>query len=215
MHAYQPDRLAPQTNSARQFFDALLCHPRLCAGAALSLAVMTLICVNALWYQPGKHPAPLFATRTLDTNSTGQVQQVAALQSQATKKKTNTAAAAAAAEQNGELLREVQTALSVRGYYDGKLDGMYGPRTKRAIQAFQKDSSLPQDGKVSLRLLTQVLLSTSARPQQVPVPNETQTVAVPTKVKTVKVKAIEPLVEPADGLVALGVVALTVGYIYK
>ena len=197
MHAYQPDRLVKEPNSALQFLDALLRHPRLCAGAALSLVVMTAICVNAIWYQPGKHPAPLFATRTIDENSVGSTQRVA----QATKPAQRTQVAAATGTDNsGELLREVQTALSVRGYYGGKLDGIYGSRTKAAITEFQKDHSLPQDGKVSLRLLTQVLLSASSRPQAVPVPTENQVVETIKKVKTVKV-----LPKPdatADGLVA-------------
>ena len=198
MHAYQPDRLVKEPSSTLQFLDALLRHPRLCAGAALSLVVMTAICVNAIWYQPGKHPAPLFATRTLDTNSVGSTEQVAKVTKPA--KRRQVAAASSGSEESGELLREVQTALSVRGYYGGKLDGIYGSRTKAAITEFQKDHSLPQDGKVSLRLLTQVLLSASSRPQAVPVPSENQVVETVKKVKTVKVL---PKPEPtADGLVA-------------
>lgn len=199
MHAYQPDRLAKEPSQTLQFLDALMRHPRLCAGAVLSLAVMTVICVNAIWYQPGKHPAPLFATRTLDNNATDSMLNVAMVSKPA--KRTQTAAAASGNDASGELLREVQTALSVRGYYGGKLDGIYGSRTKAAITDFQKDHNLPQDGKVSLRLLTQVLLSASSRPQEVPVPSETQMVRTTTKVKTVKVPLEKPVSTP-DGLVA-------------
>lgn len=200
MHAYQPDRLVKHPSSYLQFLDALLRHPRLCAGAALSLVVMTAICVNAIWYQPGKHPAPLFATRTLDINSVGSTERLAKVATPAPRVELAAVSASAGKEDSGELLREVQTALSVRGYYGGKLDGIYGSRTKAAITAFQKDHSLPEDGKVSLRLLTQVLLSASSRPQEVPVPNQNQVVETVKKVKTVKVL---PKPEPsADGLVA-------------
>ncbi|MEP0943119.1 MAG: peptidoglycan-binding domain-containing protein [Rhizobiaceae bacterium] len=199
MHAYQPDRLAQQPSRILKFVDAMLRHPRLCAGAALSVAVMTVICVNAIWYQPGKHPAPLFATRTLDNNSVGSTQQVAKLAKPS--QRVQLAAASANDGESGELLREVQTALSVRGYYGGKLDGIYGSRTKSAIVSFQKDNNLPKDGKVSLRLLTQVLLSGSSRPQEVPVPTESQVVSTATKVKTVSLSVDQPA-ETADGLVA-------------
>ena len=198
MHAYQPDRLVKEPSSTLQFLDAMLRHPRLCAGAALSLMVMTAICVNAIWYQPGKHPAPLFATRTLDTNSVGSTERVAKVTKPA--QRVEVAAASSGNDSSGELLREVQTALSVRGYYGGKLDGIYGSRTKAAITDFQKDHNLPEDGKVSLRLLTQVLLSASSRPQEVPVPTENLVVEATKKVKTVK---ILPKPEAtADGLVA-------------
>ena len=199
MHAYQPDRLVQSPSRALQFVDAMLRHPRLCAGAALSLAVMAAICVNAIWYQPGKHPAPLFATRTLDSDSVGLTQRVAKVTKPS--QRVQVAAVASNGEESGELLREVQTALSVRGYYGGKLDGIYGSRTKAAITDFQNDHSLPQDGKVTLRLLTQILLSSSSRPQEVPVPTESQVVQNATKVKTVKVP-LATSAETADGLVA-------------
>ncbi|MEP1206709.1 MAG: peptidoglycan-binding domain-containing protein [Rhizobiaceae bacterium] len=199
MHAYQPERLTQKSSRGLPFVDALLSHPRLCAGAALSLAVMGAICVNAIWYQPGKHPAPLFATRTLDNDAIKSSNRVAKAADPAKTRKV--LSKKASNEQSGELLREVQTALSVRGYYGGKLDGLYGSRTKSAIEDFQKDHSLKQDGKVSLRLLTQVLMSASSQPREVPVPKPAQVVSNVTKVKTVKLTAPNPA-EEVDGLVA-------------
>ncbi len=160
---------------------------------------MGAICVNAIWYQPGKHPAPLFATRTLDNPALTQLSNLSKAQTPV--KVRRVATQTLSEEQSGELLREVQTALSVRGYYGGKLDGLYGSRTKGAIEEFQKDHSLAQDGKVSLRLLTQVLMSASSRPQEVPVPSTNQVVENVTKIKTVKVSAPDP-VDALDGLVA-------------
>ncbi|MFA5156795.1 MAG: peptidoglycan-binding domain-containing protein [Candidatus Omnitrophota bacterium] len=43
---------------------------------------------------------------------------------------------------------EIQTALKNAGYYDGNIDGKVGPKTKKAIQDFQKANSLEADGKV-------------------------------------------------------------------
>ncbi len=199
MHAYQPERLIQKPSRIFQVVDALMCHPRLCAAAALSVAVMGSICVNAIWYQPGKHPAPLFATRTLDNDASTRSNDLAKAKTPV--KVRRVATQTLSEEQSGELLREVQTALSVRGYYGGKLDGLYGSRTKGAIEDFQNDHSLSQDGKVSLRLLTQVLMSASSRPQEVPVPSANQVVENVTKVKTVKVSAASPI-EAVDGLVA-------------
>jgi peptidoglycan hydrolase-like protein with peptidoglycan-binding domain len=43
---------------------------------------------------------------------------------------------------------EIQTALKNAGYYDSSIDGKVGPKTKKAIQAFQKANGLEADGKV-------------------------------------------------------------------
>lgn len=44
------------------------------------------------------------------------------------------------------VIARVQDALSTSGYYDGAIDGAYGPKTREAIEAFQADRGLPQTG---------------------------------------------------------------------
>ena len=46
----------------------------------------------------------------------------------------------------GEEVSAVQAALKDRGYYDGKVDGIYGTVTKNAVTKFQKDNGLKTDG---------------------------------------------------------------------
>jgi hypothetical protein len=43
---------------------------------------------------------------------------------------------------------EIQTALKNAGFYAGSIDGKVGPKTKAAIEAFQKANGLTADGKV-------------------------------------------------------------------
>lgn len=43
---------------------------------------------------------------------------------------------------------EIQTALKNAGYYIGEIDGKIGPKTKKAIEEFQKANGLQADGKV-------------------------------------------------------------------
>lgn len=43
---------------------------------------------------------------------------------------------------------EIQTALKNAGYYTGAIDGKIGPKSKKAIEAFQQDNGLVVDGKV-------------------------------------------------------------------
>lgn len=44
--------------------------------------------------------------------------------------------------------KQVQTALKNAGYFEGKIDGKIGSKTRSAIKAFQKANSLKADGKI-------------------------------------------------------------------
>lgn len=45
-------------------------------------------------------------------------------------------------------IEEIQTALKNAGYYSGAVDGKLGPKSKKAIEAFQNENGLKADGKV-------------------------------------------------------------------
>lgn len=47
-----------------------------------------------------------------------------------------------------EKMRDIQQALKNAGYYDGKIDGIKGKGTKKAIKDFQKANGLKADGVV-------------------------------------------------------------------
>ena len=66
-----------------------------------------------------------------------------------------TAAAAAVEEaavlrqgSRGEDVKTVQRKLKRWGYYDGNVDGIYGPKTKEAVKYFQRKNGLTADGIV-------------------------------------------------------------------
>ena len=42
--------------------------------------------------------------------------------------------------------KDLQTALHAAGYYDGPIDGVYGPTTVEAVEALQTDEGLPTTG---------------------------------------------------------------------
>ena len=46
----------------------------------------------------------------------------------------------------GIAVRKLQTALKNQGYYSGKIDGVYGKSTVKAVKAFQKANGLKADG---------------------------------------------------------------------
>ena len=43
---------------------------------------------------------------------------------------------------------EIQTALKHAGFYNGKIDGKIGPKSKKAIEDFQSANALKVDGKI-------------------------------------------------------------------
>jgi murein L,D-transpeptidase YcbB/YkuD len=47
--------------------------------------------------------------------------------------------------------KQIQQALKNAGFYTGKVDGDIGPKTKKAIEAFQSQHGLKADGKVGAK----------------------------------------------------------------
>lgn len=56
-----------------------------------------------------------------------------------------------AAESSAPSIEQIQTALKNAGLYEGSIDGKSGPKTTKAIEAFQQQSNLKVDGKVGLK----------------------------------------------------------------
>ena len=54
---------------------------------------------------------------------------------------------------NGSIVIQVQSRLARAGYYHGPIDGVMGPRTHYAIQAYERDHGLRVDGVISGQLL--------------------------------------------------------------
>jgi peptidoglycan hydrolase-like protein with peptidoglycan-binding domain len=48
-------------------------------------------------------------------------------------------------------IRKVQETLRTKGYYEGKVDGVFGLRTRASIRAYQKAENLPITGQVDIR----------------------------------------------------------------
>ena len=46
----------------------------------------------------------------------------------------------------GEKVRQLQERLKELGYYEGEVDGQFGPGTRDAVTAFQKNNGLDADG---------------------------------------------------------------------
>ncbi len=53
----------------------------------------------------------------------------------------------AATSESSSIAQGIQQGLKDMGYYDGAIDGIYGPQTTDAIKAFQKEAGITVDGR--------------------------------------------------------------------
>ena len=60
--------------------------------------------------------------------------------------------------------RDIQRALKRAGYYTGHIDGAIGPRTKKAVRAFQKANGIKPDGIVGQQTWAKLQEYLSAKP---------------------------------------------------
>ncbi len=72
----------------------------------------------------------------------------------------------------GESVVNLQTRLQTLGYYDGAVDGQFGPGTRTAVTAFQQQHGLTADGVVGPET-SQLLYSDEAQPAATQSPTDT------------------------------------------
>lgn len=148
---------APSESLMARAGHVALDNPVAAGGTVVMGLTACLIVANAVGLQPGRHPAPFFATRDRpdavqlpepDGRSPGlQIQEISTL------------------------VLDLQISLRKIGLYEGPLDGLNGPATERAIRAYERRSGQVETGEASEALLALVLLQGDAPAEgQVPVP---------------------------------------------
>jgi len=147
----------------RRLRDWVAAHPRDAVALLAAAAGSGAIAVNALMMQSGPHPAPLFALR--------QALPEAAPGAEALSRQRPVPAEVARAEPRqprprAELVADIQRSLARRGFYDGAVDGIYGPKTDAAVRDFAQAAQLKVGGEPTEAVLASILNSSikEARP---------------------------------------------------
>jgi peptidoglycan hydrolase-like protein with peptidoglycan-binding domain len=130
-------------------------------AAVCALAAVAVVLVNALALQRPPHPA----SRIVETPGAA----TAPSQAGTILKRTVAAApapisapvppqrpASASVHGRAELVLEIQRELANRGYYDGAVDGVLGPRTDQSIRDFEQAQGQRITGETSDALLGQI-----------------------------------------------------------
>ena len=115
-------------------------NPSVAGGTVAFVVIFSFVAANALWYQPGLHPHPIFRTRDpqspavlgarrLAEEQQGDVTTFRIERPEDAATTNATPAPAAPAQQPSQLVMEIQQQLVRRGLYNGTPDGIIGPRT--------------------------------------------------------------------------------------
>jgi len=135
---------------------------------ALGFIVIVLaavaIVVNGLLLQVGPHPAPMFK----DT-----VAAIPAAPKESSKDAAKVLPRARPPETTGrtesrptaEIIADIQRELARRGFYDGVIDGRYGPRTDAAVRDFEQASGLKASTEPNEALLAAIKRSVAKPPK--------------------------------------------------
>jgi peptidoglycan hydrolase-like protein with peptidoglycan-binding domain len=139
-----------------RFGEWLLRHPKDAIALLIAVLGSGAIAVNALWLQSGPHPAPLFS---LSIVSTGEPIKATAEIPRPRPAAAERAPAAPAPRSRAELVTEIQRELAKRNFYDGAVDGIYGPKTESAVRDFAQAAHLKLDAEPTEAVLHSIVHS--------------------------------------------------------
>ncbi|MEO5322160.1 peptidoglycan-binding protein [Mesorhizobium sp. CC13] len=125
-------------------------NPVLVGGSTAFLVALFYVSANALWYQPYAHKGAFFSTRD------------AAAFPEADPALPETTITIERPEEAQRLqkgdpeVEQVQSILRDLDFYQGSVDGLNGPNTRRAVEAYQQKVGLPVTGTIDHALIEQL-----------------------------------------------------------
>jgi peptidoglycan hydrolase-like protein with peptidoglycan-binding domain len=127
-------------------------------GFSVAVVVTLAILINLLWMQAGQHPAPMFKAKpgsprppAVATPSIPGIPRARPLEAAPAAKPVP------AVRSPGEIINDIQRELARRGYYEGVIDGLYGPRTDAAIREFEQANGIKPAMEPSEALLQAIV----------------------------------------------------------
>ncbi len=170
-------------------------HPSIAGGTAAFVVAFGFVSINALMYQPGKHPAPLYNTRAAQVDETSVASKEIPLpESRVTTFKiehSDPQSTASIPRKNpleaiNRTVLQLQQGLREKGFYTGPIDGVLGPQTALSLRTYQQKAGLAPTGEPSDTLLVHMLIS------------EHKSVAIPSARPANTVAAIQPERQPVQ-----------------
>ncbi|WP_214473313.1 peptidoglycan-binding protein [Mesorhizobium sp. dw_380] len=152
-------------------------NPVLVGGSTAFLVTLFYVSANALWYQPFPHAGAFFATRHFQAFPHGSDEPETTINIV----RPN---AAPAPIKGDPVVEQVQGILKDLDFYSGTVDGISGPNTRKAIQAYQQKVGLNASGEIDALLLDQLGATPKTAAVPKPQPRPDTPAAVPVSLKT-------------------------------
>jgi peptidoglycan hydrolase-like protein with peptidoglycan-binding domain len=135
-------------------------------AVAFMVAVLATVAivVNGLLLQAGPHPAPMFKdaiAAIAAASKPARKDAVTALP----RRRPPEATSKVDARPTPEIIADIQRELMRRGYYEGVVDGRYGPRTDAAVRDFEQANGLKASTEPNEALLAAIKRSTTKPPK--------------------------------------------------
>jgi len=157
---------AVEADRDSRLFQALGWSPRDAVGFLVVAFASVAVLINVLFMQSGSHPAPMFKSVLAPTKPAAVAESTSATVPRP--RPADQPAAAASVKgappgapqmprTPGEIINDIQRELARRGYYEGTVDGLYGPRTDGAIRDFEQAAGLKPSTEPNEALLQAVL----------------------------------------------------------
>jgi peptidoglycan hydrolase-like protein with peptidoglycan-binding domain len=209
------DRGAAVAVERPSILEALGWSARDAVAFVVAISAAILILANTLFLQPGPHPAPMVKSSVAAIMPPNPVQSPSlasaastpvpsarpqeapapkAEQPRTTTAALTPAAPATPARVNATVVADIQRELSRRGFYDGVVDGRYGPRTDASIRDFEQAAGLRPSAEPNEALLRSIRNS-PLRSKSTPRP--------PAAIPAAKPDPIGDLIAPSKQVVAV------------
>lgn len=146
-------------------------NPVLVGGSTAFLVTLFYVSANALWYQPFPHAGAFFATRSIEAFPRADIDEPETT--------INIVRPGPAPVKSDPVVEQVQGILKDLDFYSGTVDGITGPNTRKAIQAYQQKVGLNASGEIDGVLLDQLGATPTASTVPHPAPRPDQTAAIP------------------------------------
>jgi peptidoglycan hydrolase-like protein with peptidoglycan-binding domain len=146
-------------------------NPTLVGGATAFLVALSFVSANALWYQPHAHSGAFFATREFLRPGAPDLPEVTTILIERPDAPRRVV--------GDPTVKEVQETLRELNFYGGEVDGLFGPNTRVAIEAYQSKMGLPVTGSVDDSLLDQLGTGSVKKPVVLPSPAPRGEIAQP------------------------------------
>ena len=188
MVAAQPPADDDERGRGRAFCRRLGWSHRDAVGVAVGAVAVIAILVNVLFLQSGPHPAPMFKsgvglrracragvsdcaapTRASPAPHGRPLRRARPAEAPAPKphpgrgSACNGATRSRGAARPSEIITDIQRELARRGFYDGAVDGRYGPKTDAAIRDFEQAAGLKPSAEPNEALLRAITARASSK----------------------------------------------------